>query len=93
MPAQLWNIKPPPLNKLEIGKPITITWICRLSGGDKDTVVSSSDEDLDDASIPSNEEHKVGLQGHQGQQHTSHYHSSCLTRMTPSQFKSKRHKA
>lgn len=31
-----------------------------LSGGDKDTLVSSSDEDSDDASIPSNEEHKVG---------------------------------
>ncbi|XP_047444097.1 mesoderm induction early response protein 2 isoform X2 [Mugil cephalus] len=30
----------------------------RLQGGDKDTLVSSSDEDSDDASIPSNEEHK-----------------------------------
>lgn len=34
-----------------------------LSGGDKDTLVSSSDEDSDDASIPSNEEHKVGHWG------------------------------
>lgn len=31
------------------------------SGEDKDTLVSSSDEDSDDVSIPSNEEHKVGL--------------------------------
>ncbi|TMS20091.1 Mesoderm induction early response protein 2 [Larimichthys crocea] len=30
----------------------------RLRGGDKDTLVSSSDEDSDNASIPSNEEHK-----------------------------------
>lgn len=29
-------------------------------GGDKDTLISSSDEDSDDVSIPSNEEQKVG---------------------------------
>lgn len=34
-----------------------------LSGGDKDTLVSSSDEDSDNASIPSNEEHKVNQWG------------------------------
>ncbi|XP_068447632.1 mesoderm induction early response protein 2 isoform X2 [Clinocottus analis] len=35
----------------------------RLQGGDKDTLVSSSDEDSDDASIPSNEEHKEIMVG------------------------------
>ncbi|CAN9500470.1 unnamed protein product [Ophioblennius macclurei] len=35
----------------------------RLQGGDKDTSVSSSDEDSDDASIPSNEEHKEIMVG------------------------------
>lgn len=35
----------------------------RLQGGDKDTLVSSSDEDSEDASIPSNEEHKEIMVG------------------------------
>ncbi|XP_042368148.1 mesoderm induction early response protein 2 isoform X2 [Plectropomus leopardus] len=35
----------------------------RLQGGDKDTLVSSSDEDSDNASIPSNEEHKEIMVG------------------------------
>ncbi|XP_028260418.1 mesoderm induction early response protein 2 [Parambassis ranga] len=35
----------------------------RLKGGDKDTLVSSSDEDSDDVSIPSNEEHKEIMVG------------------------------
>ncbi|XP_028443081.1 mesoderm induction early response protein 2 isoform X1 [Perca flavescens] len=35
----------------------------RLQGRDKDTLVSSSDEDSDDASIPSNEEHKEIMVG------------------------------
>ncbi|KAJ4943423.1 hypothetical protein JOQ06_005924, partial [Pogonophryne albipinna] len=35
----------------------------RLQGGDKDTLVSSSDEDLDDAFIPSKEEHKEIMVG------------------------------
>ncbi|XP_041863055.1 mesoderm induction early response protein 2 isoform X2 [Melanotaenia boesemani] len=35
----------------------------RLQGGDKATSVSSSDEDSDDASIPSNEEHKEIMVG------------------------------
>ncbi|XP_027146381.1 mesoderm induction early response protein 2 [Larimichthys crocea] len=35
----------------------------RLRGGDKDTLVSSSDEDSDNASIPSNEEHKEIMVG------------------------------
>ncbi|KAK1896756.1 Mesoderm induction early response protein 2 [Dissostichus eleginoides] len=35
----------------------------RLQGGDKDTLVSSSDEDSDDASIPSKEEHKEIMVG------------------------------
>ncbi|XP_054458609.1 mesoderm induction early response protein 2 [Anoplopoma fimbria] len=35
----------------------------RLQGGDKDTLVSSSDEDSDDASTPSNEEHKEIMVG------------------------------
>ncbi|XP_023133549.1 mesoderm induction early response protein 2 [Amphiprion ocellaris] len=35
----------------------------RLQGGDKDTLVSSSDEDSDDASIPSTEEHKEIMVG------------------------------
>ncbi|CAK6955413.1 mesoderm induction early response protein 2 [Scomber scombrus] len=35
----------------------------RLQGGDKDTLVSSTDEDSDDASIPSNEEHKEIMVG------------------------------
>ncbi|KAM9358131.1 mesoderm induction early response protein 2 [Symphorus nematophorus] len=35
----------------------------RLRGEDKDTLVSSSDEDTDDASIPSNEEHKEIMVG------------------------------
>ncbi|KAM3619016.1 uncharacterized protein V6R79_001725 [Siganus canaliculatus] len=35
----------------------------RLRGGDKDTSVSSSDEDSDDTSIPSNEEHKEIMVG------------------------------
>lgn len=35
----------------------------RLQGGDKDPLVSSSDEDSDDASIPSNEEHKEIMVG------------------------------
>ncbi|XP_059197719.1 mesoderm induction early response protein 2 isoform X2 [Centropristis striata] len=35
----------------------------RLQGGDKDTLVSSSDEDSDDVSIPSNEEHKEIMVG------------------------------
>ncbi|KAG8003650.1 Mesoderm induction early response protein 2, partial [Nibea albiflora] len=35
----------------------------RLRGGDKDTLVSSSDEDSDIASIPSNEEHKEIMVG------------------------------
>lgn len=35
----------------------------RLQGGDKDTSVSSSDEDSDDASIPSNEEKKEIMVG------------------------------
>ncbi|XP_047192878.1 mesoderm induction early response protein 2 isoform X2 [Scophthalmus maximus] len=34
-----------------------------LQGGDKDTLVSSSDEESDDASIPSNEEHKEIMVG------------------------------
>nr|XP_029135849.1 mesoderm induction early response protein 2 [Labrus bergylta] len=37
--------------------------LCRLQGGDKDKLVSSSDEDSDDASIPSNEEHKEIMVG------------------------------
>ncbi|KAK5870206.1 hypothetical protein PBY51_024860 [Eleginops maclovinus] len=35
----------------------------RLQGGDKDTLVSSSEEDSDDASIPSKEEHKEIMVG------------------------------
>ncbi|XP_070765003.1 LOW QUALITY PROTEIN: mesoderm induction early response protein 2 [Enoplosus armatus] len=35
----------------------------RLQGGDKDTLVSSSDEDSDNASIPPNEEHKEIMVG------------------------------
>ncbi|KAI4828659.1 hypothetical protein KUCAC02_022738 [Chaenocephalus aceratus] len=35
----------------------------RLQGGDKDTLVSYSDEDLDDAFIPSKEEHKEIMVG------------------------------
>ncbi|XP_023261029.1 mesoderm induction early response protein 2-like isoform X1 [Seriola lalandi dorsalis] len=35
----------------------------RLQGGDKDTLVSSSDEESDNASIPSNEEHKEIMVG------------------------------
>ncbi|XP_068563340.1 mesoderm induction early response protein 2 [Cebidichthys violaceus] len=35
----------------------------RLQGGDKDTLVSSSDEDSDNASVPSNEEHKEIMVG------------------------------
>ncbi|XP_010788089.1 mesoderm induction early response protein 2 [Notothenia coriiceps] len=35
----------------------------RLQGGDKDTLVSSSDEDLGEASIPSKEEHKEIMVG------------------------------
>ncbi|XP_034079500.1 LOW QUALITY PROTEIN: mesoderm induction early response protein 2 [Gymnodraco acuticeps] len=35
----------------------------RLQGGDKDTLVSSSEEDLDDAFIPSKEEHKEIMVG------------------------------
>ncbi|XP_029286356.1 mesoderm induction early response protein 2 [Cottoperca gobio] len=35
----------------------------RLQGGDKDTLVSSSEEDSDDASVPSNEEHKEIMVG------------------------------
>ncbi|KAM9848413.1 mesoderm induction early response protein 2 [Aulostomus maculatus] len=35
----------------------------RLQAGDKDTLVSSSDEDSDDASLPSNEEHKEIMVG------------------------------
>lgn len=34
-----------------------------LKGKDKDTLVNSSDEDSDDVSIPSNEEHKAGHRG------------------------------
>nr|XP_046248272.1 mesoderm induction early response protein 2 isoform X2 [Scatophagus argus] len=37
--------------------------LCRLQGGDKDTLVSSSDDDSDDVSIPSNEEHKEIMVG------------------------------
>lgn len=40
-----------------------------LEGEDKDTLVNSSDEDSDDVSVPSNEEHKAG---HGGEYHTSH---------------------
>lgn len=35
----------------------------RLQGGDKDTLVDSTDEESDDASIPSNEEHKEIMVG------------------------------
>lgn len=35
----------------------------RLQGGDKDTLVSASDEESDDASVPSNEEHKEIMVG------------------------------
>lgn len=35
----------------------------RLQGQDKDTLVSSSDDDSDDASVPSNEEHKEIMVG------------------------------
>lgn len=37
--------------------------LCHLQGGDKDTSVSSSDEDSEDASIPSNEEKKEIMVG------------------------------
>lgn len=46
-----------------------------LEGEDKDTLVNSSDEadeDSDDVSIPSNEEHKAG---HRGDQRTSYVDS------------------
>uniref|UniRef100_A0A3Q3KS01 Mesoderm induction early response 1, family member 2 n=1 Tax=Mastacembelus armatus TaxID=205130 RepID=A0A3Q3KS01_9TELE len=37
--------------------------LCRLQGGDKDALVNTSDDDSDDASFPSNEEHKEIMVG------------------------------